>query len=187
MKRTIILCALVTSFILIFSGCTDKKQIQEPTSKSDESKASLSTKQEEIKNQKDKDDDKKQEEAKKIATLLDKKKYIEKLDNIELGLKELAPKYAGSMADMKSAESETYTRWDSALNEIYGVLKQGLTPEEMGKLKTEQINWITYRDNTAEKAASEFKGGTMEGLEYTANLSRLTKERCYELVEKYMK
>jgi uncharacterized protein YecT (DUF1311 family) len=67
------------------------------------------------------------------------------------------------------------------------VLKSQLSSTEMSSLKEEQIQWISDRDAIAEEEASEFEGGTLEGLQYLETLGRLTKERCYELVEVYMK
>lgn len=88
---------------------------------------------------------------------------------------------------MKQAEGEAWQLWDDALNEIYGVLKTQLSTSEMDALRTKQRAWITYRDNTAESESAEFKGGTMEGLVYVSTRASLTKERCYELVNIYMK
>jgi uncharacterized protein YecT (DUF1311 family) len=113
--------------------------------------------------------------------------YKDKLDNIQLGLKDLAHLYAGNTIEMKSAASQEYERWDNALNEIYGVLKQQLSSDDMNKLKKEQIKWISDRDDKAKKESLEYKGGTAEQLIYTSSLAQTTKERCYELVEKYMK
>lgn len=120
-------------------------------------------------------------ESEEKVTLSNKKYYLQKLNNIEAGLVDLKYLYdSGTTVDIEEAESETYKRWDNALNEIYGVLKEELPASEMSRLKVEQRNWIKYRDNTAE-------GGTLEPFQYTMTLSNLTKERCYELVEKYMK
>lgn len=44
MKKHIILCALATSIVLVFAGCTDKKQIQEYTSKLDSVSKSITDK-----------------------------------------------------------------------------------------------------------------------------------------------
>ena len=112
--------------------------------------------------------------------------YNNKLDNIQLGLKDLTDLYAGNTIEMKSAASQEYERWDKALNEIYGVLKQQLSTDDMSKLKKEQIKWISDRDDKAKKASLEYKDGTAEQLVYTSSLAQTTKERCYELVEKYM-
>lgn len=94
---------------------------------------------------------------------------------------------SGVMTDMKEAASKEHERWDKALNEIYQALKVQLPEADMAKLKEEQLSWIKERDKAAEEAAAKYKGGTMEGLEYAATLASVTKERCYKLVELYMK
>ncbi|MEK3715171.1 lysozyme inhibitor LprI family protein [Paenibacillus sp. FSL R7-0333] len=114
--------------------------------------------------------------------------YFDKLDKIEEGLSDLkAMSDTGVMTDMKEAASKEHERWDKALNEIYQELKQQLPEADMAKLKEEQLSWIKERDKAAEDAAAKYKGGTMEGLEYAATLASVTKNRCYKLVELYMK
>lgn len=116
-----------------------------------------------------------------------KQEYLAKLDAIEAGLKDLQSLYdSGVTSSMREAANEEYERWDKALNEIYKELKQQLAENEMAELKAKQLDWITYRDETAKKASLEFEGGTMEPLEYVAVLGSVTKDRCYELVELYM-
>ena len=47
------------------------------------------------------------------------------------------------------------------LNEIYALLKVQLTESEMKELKSKQLNWVKYRDKTAENEAyAESGGGT---------------------------
>lgn len=114
--------------------------------------------------------------------------YLDKLDQIEMGLSDLeAMSASGVMTDMKEAASKEHERWDKALNEIYQELQKQLPEADMTKLKEEQLSWIKERDKAAEDAAAKYKGGTMEGLEYAATLASVTKERCYKLVEMYMK
>jgi curved DNA-binding protein CbpA len=116
-----------------------------------------------------------------------KEEYLQKLNNIEKGLIDLEYLYEnGITSEMIEAESETYRRWDHALNEIYTVLKNQLSSDEMNKLRQEQRQWITNRDNVAETESLEFNGGTMELLQYISTQARLTKERCFELVQDYM-
>lgn len=196
MKKHIILCAVAASVILTFTGCEDKKQIDETTNKSEAVNKQISDKEvnssdkqvEEQKGKKSEGDNKNQEGSNKEQGSLSKKKYIDKLNTIEAGIKKDFPNsYSDTTVKMKEALGEAYKRWDYALNEIYGDLKKELKPDEMKELKNEQINWITYRDNTAKKESQEFKGGTLEGVQYIESMGRVTKERCYELVEKYMR
>ncbi|MDU1454499.1 MAG: lysozyme inhibitor LprI family protein [Paeniclostridium sordellii] len=114
-----------------------------------------------------------------------KEEYIQKLNMIEDEVSTLS--YDGSTMDMKETSSIVLKKWDDILNEIYGVLKTQLSSSEMEILREQQREWIAIRDAEAEELASEFEGGSMYDLEYTEALSRQTKERCYELVEKYMK
>ena len=88
---------------------------------------------------------------------------------------------------MNEAKSKILNKWDAALNEIYGVLKKQLSADEMSSLKVEQRNWIKQRDQKAKDESSVFTGGTMEATIYVSTQAQLTKERCYELVQKYMK
>ncbi len=114
-----------------------------------------------------------------------KDEYTQKLNSIEEEVSTLS--YDGSTVEMKETSSTVLKKWDDALNEIYGVLKTQLSSSEMESLREEQREWIVIRDAGAEESASEFEGGSMYDLEYTEALSRQTKERCYELVEIYMK
>lgn len=196
MKKHIILCAVIASVILTLTGCEDKKQIDETSNKSEainkqvSDKAVNSTEKqgEEEKDKKSEGDNKNQQSSNKKQGPLSKKKYIDKLNSIEAGIKKDFPSsYSDTTIKMKEALGQAYKRWDDALNDIYGDLKNELKPDVMKELKSEQINWITYRDNTAKKESEEFKGGTLEGVQYIDSMGRVTKERCYELVEKYVK
>lgn len=196
MKKHIILCAVLASVILTLTGCEDKKQIDETSNKSEainkqvSDKAVNSTEKqgEEEKDKKSEGDNKNQESSNKKQGPLSKKKYIDKLNSIEAGIKKDFPSsYSDTTIKMKEALGQAYKRWDDALNDIYGDLKNELKADVMKELKNEQISWITYRDNTAKKESEEFKGGTLEGVQYIDSMGRVTKERCYELVEKYMK
>lgn len=117
-----------------------------------------------------------------------KEKYLKQLNDIENSLGDLNDQYnSGTQSEMHEAKSEILKKWDNALNEIYGVLKKQLSADEMSSLQEEQRNWIKQRDQKAKEESSVFKGGTMESTIYVATQAQLTKERSYELVEKYMK
>ncbi|KGR77112.1 lysozyme inhibitor LprI family protein [Ureibacillus sinduriensis] len=117
-----------------------------------------------------------------------KEEYLKKLNEAKKETDEMRNNPADdSTYALKAVEGEIYEVWDGLLNEIYGVLKQQLPSEEMNKLRDAQRKWIDYRDKTALEASLKYKGGTMEHLEYTVVLNNLTEERCFELVEHYMK
>lgn len=182
---------------IFLTGCSNG--INEGTNTSQSEKLN----QEELKQEESKQEEKGQEETeqketeqkeevpvieKETAATEIKEEYIQKLNAIEEGLADLQGLYdEGTTVSMKAAADETYKRWDTALNDIYSMLKQRLSASEMAELKEKQVAWITYRDETAKAESLEYKGGSMESLQYMATQSRVTKERCYELVELYMK
>lgn len=117
-----------------------------------------------------------------------KEEYLTKLNAKKKEMDELRnnPEDDSTYA-MKKVEGERYKAWDDLLNEIYGVLQKQLSSEEMEQLKQEQREWIENRDSRAKEASLKYEGGTMEQLEYVAVLADLTEERCFALVEGYMK
>ncbi|UOE94583.1 lysozyme inhibitor LprI family protein [Alkalihalobacillus sp. LMS39] len=110
--------------------------------------------------------------------------YLKKLNEMEEADRQLES--GVTMAELEEQEEERYRKWDEELNKIYGVLKEQLKPEEMDKVREEQREWIIYRDNTAKESSLKYEGGSTETLEYIATQATLTRERCYELVAKYM-
>ncbi len=140
-----------------------------------------------------KDVDKKDEnkDVKKDSELVKhsyKDEYINKLNSTEEGMSDLDYLYkSGTNGELVEAEYTRLKRWDNMLNEIYSLLKTQLPESEMNELKSKQRSWIEYRDKTAENEASENIGGSLYNVVYNSSLARLTKERCYELVNTYMK
>lgn len=116
-----------------------------------------------------------------------KNEYINKLNSVEEGMSDLDYLYEnGITVELIEAEETKLKRWDDMLNEIYSLLKIQLTESEMKELKSKQLSWIEYRDTTANNEASEEGGGSLSTVVYYSSLARLTKERCYELVNTYM-
>lgn len=124
--------------------------------------------------------------AEQIST---KKSYLDLLSSIQSEVTELEKNddYTGTTAGMVSLGSISYEKWDDALNKIYGELKNQLSQNDMETLKVAQRSWVKYRDEQAQMSADEYKGGSLSSVEYAFTLANLTKERCYELINKYMK
>ncbi|UHH08179.1 DUF1311 domain-containing protein [Bacillus subtilis] len=80
-----------------------------------------------------------------------------------------------------------YQMWDGLLNEIYGVLQKQLPASDMAALKVKQRQWMKDRDAAAQKRYDEEGGGSLSRVVQTEELAKQTKERCYELVNTYMK
>ncbi|GAA4715909.1 lysozyme inhibitor LprI family protein [Brevibacillus fulvus] len=118
----------------------------------------------------------------------EKAAYRKKLDGIEAELSAAHEKWQnGTQAEMNEAAGEIYKKWDQALNEIYRALNEQLPAAEMSKLRDEQRAWVQHRDEAAKGEAAAFQGGSLESFQYLTAQARLTKERCYELLDHYMK
>lgn|SRR5699024_3292 len=114
-----------------------------------------------------------------------KEDYLQKLNEAKNEWDDKEPTDSSTYAQ-KNLEGAKFDVWDGLLNEVYGVLEENLTKENMDQLREEQRNWLTYRDETAKEASLKYEGGTQEHLEYTAVLVVLTEERSFELVDDYM-
>lgn len=132
------------------------------------------------------EDTNKEEEDSTNQVVSLKQEYLTKLNDTKKEMDEIEPEDDSTYA-LKNVEGNRYDVWDGLLNEIYGVLKDQLSTEEMEQVRKEQRNWLTHRDETAKEASLKYEGGTMEQLEYVSVLANLTEERCFELVKKYMK
>ncbi|OCA87803.1 hypothetical protein A8F94_08140 [Bacillus sp. FJAT-27225] len=115
---------------------------------------------------------------------LTKDEYLKKLNEMEE--EDRHSEVGETTVELEKQEAERYKKWDKELNEIYAVLKEQLSPEQMDKVREEQRNWVKERDETAKESSLKYKGGTYEALEYVATQASLTRERCYALVAKYM-
>ncbi|MCT2536470.1 DUF1311 domain-containing protein [Aquibacillus koreensis] len=115
-----------------------------------------------------------------------KEEYLKKLSDVKKETEELEATDSSTYA-LKKVENDRWEAWDALLNDIYGALEEQLPQEEMDQLREKQRNWLEYRDESALEASLKYKGGTQEHLEYVIVLANLTEERCYELVEDYMK
>lgn len=116
-----------------------------------------------------------------------KDEYIRKMDSLEQNFRDMNYIYTdGSNEEIYQAEYENYQAWDKLLNEIWEVLKTQLPKAEMDEVVKIQRQWIKNKENAAETDEREY-GYDDEGIVYMSTLGQLTKERCYELVNLYMK
>lgn len=113
-----------------------------------------------------------------------KEQFLTELDAIVVEL-ENQPQ-GETQIEMEELASLTYKVWDDALNKIFAALEEQLPTEQMDKLREEQRRWIKEKYRVASEEAAEHEGGTMESLVKINAQAEFTRERCYELVEKYM-
>ena len=86
---------------------------------------------------------------------------------------------------VKDAVAQVYEWWDDELNYVYQQLKQTLSDEEFQTLKEEELDWIDARDSEAEKVAEQWEGGSDQIIAVTEREIELTKERTYELTQRW--
>lgn len=183
-----ILIGLLTGFLILLAACGNsdesntapKNEVEETNGNTPEQDSTEESSDDtEVETPKNEEDPISDEESLK-------EDYLKKLNEAKKEMDALQPTDSSTYA-MKNLEGERYDVWDGLLNEIYQVLEQQLSADEMEQLRIEQREWITHRDNSAKEASLKFEGGTQEQLEYVIVLNRLTEERCFELVEDYMK
>lgn len=116
-------------------------------------------------------------------------------ENLAVRMKERAAEAENEMAelekrmqkaltqlDMNDIAGQEYRLWDGVLNELWGVLKQVQSEEEMEVLTLRQRDWIKDKEAAADEAGKEFEGGSMQPMAYSLKAMELTRERVYELM-----
>lgn len=88
-----------------------------------------------------------------------------------------------TQTDLNRKSQEIYGLWDSALNQLWDVLKKSKTSQEMEVLTSEQRQWIKEKEAAAEAAGAAYEGGTLQFMAVSQKAAELTKERVYELLK----
>lgn len=115
-----------------------------------------------------------------------KEKYLAELDKLTRETEETGDEDIPWIEVRKQAV-EKYDLWDDKLNEIYGVLKQQLSSTEMEAVKQEERQWIKDRDAAVKQVEIEEGPGTLAPYAMTMTKLDMTRDRCYELVNLYLK
>ena len=87
---------------------------------------------------------------------------------------------------MIEIEEEKFEVWNKELNNIYKAIKKQLNNSKYENFKNEEIVWLEKRNEVAENSAKEFEGTDFFKVQYNIVLTKLTKERCYKLVNEYL-
>ncbi len=113
--------------------------------------------------------------------------YVKRLQDLDSQIQKNKESQTG--ADMngsvKSAASSELKLWDSELNDIYNAILDRLDQEESEELVKEERAWMKERDSQAMEAAKKSAGGSSESIEYTISLMESTRQRAYELAQRY--
>jgi len=116
-----------------------------------------------------------------------KEYYLKKLDNIQTKIDtDYNDKEQLTTYDMRRANDAKYKLWDDVSNEIYKDLQNTLSASDKENLTQEELVWIAKKESDAENTKKKVEGGTLEPVFYSQSLVDSTKNRCYELVNKYI-
>ncbi|EEL69550.1 MULTISPECIES: lysozyme inhibitor LprI family protein [Bacillus] len=91
-----------------------------------------------------------------------------------------------STNDIVNEIEGNYQLWDNKLNEIYSTLKNTMSADAFQSLKTKQIAWVKEKERKVTAIGTDPNKGTMRRIEASEEKYKMTKERCYELVNGYM-
>ncbi|RWS44017.1 DUF1311 domain-containing protein [Bacillus mycoides] len=106
----------------------------------------------------------------------------------ELAALENEEKHTNVMStnDIVNEIEGNYQLWDNELNEIYSTLKSTMSADAFQSLKTKQVAWVKEKESKVKAIATDENNGTMRYIEAADEKYKMTKERCYELVNGYM-
>ncbi|PWE71089.1 hypothetical protein B1R38_24390 [Bacillus cereus] len=93
---------------------------------------------------------------------------------------------AMSTNDIVNEIEGNYELWDNKLNEIYSTLKSTMSADAFQSLKTKQIAWVKEKESKVKAIGTDTNNGTMRRIEASEEKYKMTKARCYELVNGYM-
>lgn len=114
-----------------------------------------------------------------MSKLKETDKYVQKniKDNISSIEGDKLVKYTG----------DAYNRYDTLLNEIYSNIVSNMDEEEASKLRDDERKWIVYKENkSTEGMESDEYSDSENKWVYFDYLAVYTRQRCYELIERYM-
>ena len=184
MNKKYIIPIVTLALAALLAACEDSPETSNEVDKQSENSEVSQDKESVLDENKSTSNETQENPAANNSTL--KEDYLVKLNNTKLETEKLKATDSSTYA-LKKVEDDRWELWDELLNDIYGALKEQLSPEEMDLLRENQRQWLKDRDEQALEASLKFKGGTQEHLEYVAVLANLTEEKCYELVDRYMK
>ena len=111
------------------------------------------------------------------------KQYISYMEEKDAAIQNSLINDPLNQLELNEKSKELYDLWDSALNEVWGVLKQTKDEKTMRLLTEEEREWIAKKEQTVAEAGEAYAGGTMQGLIINEKAAEMTKARVYELME----
>lgn len=83
-----------------------------------------------------------------------------------------------TQAEMNEQAYQSFKRADAKLRNVLNSIEAYLDKTELETLKKAQATWEVFREEQAEFASNQYKGGSIQPLIYYSELERLTVERA---------
>ncbi|NGT52187.1 DUF1311 domain-containing protein [Clostridium perfringens] len=120
-----------------------------------------------------------------------KSEYLQKMKKIDSESKKLDKEYdsdrGSTQAGMNGISGEQAKLYDNELNEIYDYLKQNLSKEKSKELEKSEMAWIKEKESNIAEIKKQYEGGSVTPLMVNSEVAKESKERCYYLIDNYMK
>ena len=90
-----------------------------------------------------------------------------------------------SDVERQNSASSQLRYWETQMNSVYQTIMSLLSTEEAAVLARDQQDWKKQREQDAAEAARNSAGSRQESTEYTLSQAEATRQRAYELLERY--
>ena len=90
-----------------------------------------------------------------------------------------------SEVERQNAASSQLRYWETQMNSVYQTIMSVISTEEAAVLSRDQQDWKKQREKDAAEAARNSAGSRQESTEYTLSQAEATRQRAYELLERY--
>ena len=120
------------------------------------------------------------------TTLVPDTDYRQRLVDLDNQIQKLREEDKDSSAYSLKASAESELKlWEGEMNIVYNALLDKLNEEDAATLAAEQQEWMKSREARAVENNAKNNAGSLEGVGVTTSLTALTRDRAYELVDRY--
>ncbi|MBI5985884.1 DUF1311 domain-containing protein [Clostridium perfringens] len=120
-----------------------------------------------------------------------KSEYLQKMKKIDNESEKLDKEYetdeGSTQGGMNIISGKQAKLYDDELNEIYDYLKQNLSKEKAKELEKSEMAWIKEKESNIAEIKKQYEGGSVTPLMVNSEVAKESKERCYYLIDNYMK
>lgn len=113
------------------------------------------------------------------------------MKNVDNQSKKLDKEYesdkGSTQLGMNIISGEQAKLYDGELNQIYGYLKENLDKEKFKELEKNEMAWIKKKEGKIAEIRKQYEGGSITPLMVNSEVAKESKERCYYLINNYMK